>query len=133
MFLMNFYVALDLNNKGMSRTSEFLGYLKDVDAIIDLGSVEKINTIKAHVLEHKGSWIFAPRMVTYFKSMDGINYEKIGDVSSYSGKSNLVYSISDAITARYIKVRFTNAGTIPEGNAGAGRKPWLFLDEIEIL
>jgi hypothetical protein len=23
-------------------------------------------------------------------------------------------------------------GTIPEGEAGAGNRPWLFLDEIEI-
>ncbi len=121
------------NTKGMSRTSEFLGFLRDVDAVIDLGSAQKISSINAHVLEHRGSWIFAPRMVSYFKSMDGIKYEKIGDVFSYSGKSNLVYSIADDITARFIKVSFTSLGTIPEGNAGAGKKAWLFIDEIEIL
>lgn len=121
------------NTKGMSRTSEFLGFLRDVDATIDLGSVQNFTTINAHVLEHTGSWIFAPRMVSYFKSVDGVKYEKIGDVFSYSGKSNLVYAIKDDITARFIKVTFTNMGTIPEGNAGAGKKAWMFIDEIEIL
>ena len=122
------------NSKGMSRTGEFLGFLdRDVDVVIDLETTQNINTIKAHVLEHKGSWIFAPRMVSYFKSMDGVTYEKIGDVFSFSGKSNLVFTIEENTSARYIKVRFTNPGTIPDGNAGAGRKAWLFIDEIEIL
>lgn len=122
------------NNRGMSRTAEFIGFLgRDVDVVIDLQSAQKINTIKAHVLQHKGSWIFAPHSVTYFKSMDGVNYEKIGDVYSYRGKSNLVYTIEDNINARYIKVRFTNLGNIPEGETGAGKKAWMFIDEIEIL
>ena len=122
------------NNKGMSRTAEFLGFLgRDVDAVIDLQTAQNINTIKAHVLEHKGSWIFAPTSVTYFKSMDGVTYEKIGEVNTYSGKSNLIYTIEAPVTVRYIKVQFKNLGTIPEGNAGTSKKAWLFIDEIEVL
>lgn len=122
------------NSRGMSRTSEFLGFLgNEVEAVIDLQSVQQIKTIKAHALEHRGSWIFAPRMVSFYKSMDGITYEKIGDVTAYTGKSNLLYSIDADVKARYIKVGFTNLGTIPEGNAGAGRKAWMFIDEIEVL
>jgi len=33
---------------------------------------------------------------------------------------------------RYVKVVILNKGVIPEGNPGAGSKPWLFVDEIEI-
>ena len=31
-----------------------------------------------------------------------------------------------------IHVKLYGMGTIPEGEAGAGNRPWLFLDEIEI-
>jgi hexosaminidase len=34
--------------------------------------------------------------------------------------------------ARYVKVVVKNWGKIPDGNAGAGNKAWLFVDEIEI-
>ena len=34
--------------------------------------------------------------------------------------------------SRYIKVVVKNWGDIPAGNAGAGNKAWLFVDEIEI-
>ena len=34
--------------------------------------------------------------------------------------------------ARYLKIRVANLKQIPQGKQGAGRKAWLFLDEILI-
>ena len=36
------------------------------------------------------------------------------------------------VTTRYVKFLVKNWGIIPEDNPGAGKKPWLFVDEIEV-
>ena len=41
-------------------------------------------------------------------------------------------TIKGTNTGRFVKVLVKNLGTIPEGNSGAGNKPWLFVDEIEV-
>ncbi|MBL7748771.1 MAG: hypothetical protein JNM19_15140, partial [Chitinophagaceae bacterium] len=35
-------------------------------------------------------------------------------------------------SVRFIKVLVKNYGVIPAGSPGAGNKPWLFVDEIEV-
>jgi len=37
-----------------------------------------------------------------------------------------------ATYAQFVKVVINNWGTIPSGYPGAGNKPWLFIDEIEV-
>jgi hypothetical protein len=48
-----------------------------------------------------------------------------------TGKGKMMLS-SKAIYAQYVKAVINNWGTIPAGNPGAGNKPWLFVDEIEV-
>jgi len=41
-------------------------------------------------------------------------------------------SVQQTATARYIKIKLVNYGTIPENYVGVGNKAWLFVDEIEV-
>src|SRR6266487_5431604 len=46
------------NEKGLDKSKEFLGFSGiDCEALIDLGSAQAINNVKAHVLEQTSSWI----------------------------------------------------------------------------
>lgn len=122
------------NSKGLSRSTEFIGYLgTDVAVVIDLQQLQPIKKINAHVLAQSGSWIYPPKQVSFFKSNDGLTYESLGQQTEGSGKQNKLFSWNGDTQARFIKVLFTNIGNIPTGMEGAGNKAWLFLDEIEIF
>ncbi|MFZ1372097.1 MAG: beta-N-acetylhexosaminidase [Ferruginibacter sp.] len=52
------------NEKGMSKTSEFLGFNgTDMEVTIDLGKETEVSKITLHSLNHPGSWIYLPGQV----------------------------------------------------------------------
>jgi hexosaminidase len=123
------------NEKGFSRSEEFLGFNgKDCEAIIDLGKMDTINKVMVHSLEQQGSWIYLPKSIEVFTSYDEISFtpQPIFEVTE-SKPGNNIFTISlPAINARFVKVKINNYGQIPEGNPGAGSPAWLFVDEIEV-
>ena len=123
------------NEKGLARTKEFLGFQgTDCEAVIDLGKTDSIKNVKVHILNQVASWIWRPAYVEIFSSNDGTNFTSIGltdDVSTLTGNGVLEKSFTN-VTTRYVKVLVKNWGEIPQGNPGAGSKPWLFVDEIEV-
>ena len=124
------------NDRGLSRSGEFLGFLgTDCKAIIDLGKKDSIHNVVVHLLNQESSWIWRPQYVEVLSSLDGQNFKpiKMTDVFILSGRNNGTMKIQfNPKSARYIKVVVKNWGKIPEGNPGAGNKAWLFVDEIEI-
>ena len=123
------------NEKGFSRSEEFLGFNgKDCEAIIDLGKMDTINKIMVHSLEQQGSWIYLPKSIEVFTSIDGMNFnlQPVFEVTE-SKPGNHIFTISvPAITALFVKVKINNYGQIPNGSPGAGNPAWLFVDEIEV-
>ena len=121
------------NTKGMSKTKEFLGFNgEDCIATIDLGKEESISFVKVHYLHHPGSWIHQPSAVSISVSNDGINFLPVGLSNPTIANNEAINEFLQPTKARYIKVHVANFGTIPAGNAGAGSKAWLFVDEIEV-
>jgi hexosaminidase len=131
------------NEKGMGRSSEFLGFLgKDLDAMIDLNQLpEAVNKITIHVLDQNGSWIYLPSSVevTYLPDMDftpeiiaGSPKEtiKIDPVKNKGLNKIVIEAKHDKV--RYLHIVVKNFGNIPSGNPGAGTAAWLFVDEIEV-
>lgn len=124
------------NQKGLARSKEFLGFSgADCEALINLGSLQEISSVTVHVFQQKGSWIWNPASVEVFSSVDGMYFSSLGT----SGEVTATMSGNDAITVNFnntptsfIKVIVKNFGDIPEGNPGAGKKAWLFVDEIEV-
>jgi len=126
------------NEKGLARSREFLGFSgNDCEAVIDLGSSQKIKNVVVHTLNQTGGWIWRPMNVEVFVSDNGTDFNSAGLADDFviknPGLGIGVMKVEFAErTARYVKVVVKNWGKIPEGNPGANNKPWLFVDEIEV-
>jgi len=120
-----------VNEKGLGRSSEFLGFSgTDCEAVIDLESEQSFSNITAHTFEQKASWIWPAAAMTVATSNDGTNFTVAGETKQST--DNKISLALPATTARYVKVNVKNQGIISEGNAGAGNKAWLFVSEIQV-
>jgi hexosaminidase len=124
------------NQKGLARSKEFLGFSgADCEALINLGSFQEISSVTVHVFQQKGSWIWNPASVEVFSSVDGMYFSSLGSsgdvIATASGNGTVTVNFNNTSTS-FIKVVVKNFGDIPEGNPGAGKKAWLFVDEIEV-
>lgn len=108
----------------------------DFDAVIDLGKVESLNEFSIGFNESTKSWIFRPQQVEFLVSEDGIEYKSIfrKKFESTSGETEQVLRIpfTYSCKARYVKVKATNFGKLPEWHESKGEPAWLFVDEIAI-
>ena len=125
------------NEKGLAKSEEFLGFNgTDCEATIDLWTPQQISTVKTHVFNQPGSWIYAPKYLEVLISKDNEVYTSMGTTDNFepSGASgNGVLTVNQkSVAARFIKLKLGNFGTIPDGQPGSGSKAWLFVDEIEI-
>ena len=123
------------NSAGLSRGSEFIAYNGgDLDATIDLGSVNAINEVVFHTLLQEGSWIYPPASVEVLTSADGKRFTSNGNTAAFEPANgrNGTMKIKLNANTRFVKVLAKNLGVVPDGKAGAGNKAWLFADEIEI-
>jgi hexosaminidase len=126
------------NEKGLTRSIEILGFGgTDCEAVIDLGNVQQISNVKAHIFEQTESWIWRPKYFQVLISKDDKIYTEMGmtDVLQFNDSTNrngIMTIQQKSVAARYIKIKLGNYGVIPDGNPGAGNKPWLFVDEIEV-
>jgi hexosaminidase len=127
-----------INEKGFSRSREYLGFNgTDCEAIIDLGELQQISFVVVHSLNRTSSWIWRPLQVEVLGSGNSQDWYPLKTTHDFEenkdgtnvGKMTLAFR---STYARYVKVIISNWGTIPPGNPGAGNKPWLFVDEIEI-
>lgn len=126
------------NEKGLAKRNEFLGFSgADCEAIIDMGKQEKITLVNIHTLHQPDSWIWRPLSAEIYTSIDGNQYEFTGLTSDFNvtikglekGKMKISFTKKEA---RFVKVIVKCWTEIPAGKPGEGKKPWLFLDEIEI-
>ena len=110
----------------------------DIDVIIDLEKIEKLNKVSIGFLESHQSWIFLPSQVSFSFSKDGISFgsnqkinviegEQYGNPNRYSAEATNLN-----IEARYVKVIAKCQTVCPQWHAGAGGKTWLFADEIVV-
>jgi hexosaminidase len=127
-----------INEKGFARSREFLGFNgTNCEAVIDLGSSQQISFVVVNALNRTSSWIWRPLTAEVLGSSDGTNWYSLKLTDGFeekkdgTGKGTMTMAFK-ATYARYVKIVVTNWGTIPEGNPGAGNKPWLFVDEIEV-
>ncbi|MCX6252671.1 MAG: beta-galactosidase [Bacteroidetes bacterium] len=128
----------------------------DMEVTINMGRAKRIHTITTGFLQNIESWIFLPSDVEYWASMDGINYTKIAVIRNdepvnkenifikeFNWKSGDPVSVSPDKEAKnneapfdpnetvvYLKIVAHTIGTCPEGHPGAGKKAWIFADEI---
>jgi hexosaminidase len=125
------------NEKGFAKSKEFLGFAGDCEAVIDLGKEEKISNVIVHCLNNPGNWIHRPLTAEVFISSNGTDFTSAGLTDDFIIKTKGLETGTMKVefaekNSRYVKVVVKNWGVIPDGNAGAGNKAWLFVDEIEV-
>lgn len=110
--------------------NEWLGF--DSDSVvfdIILPKAKKIKEIRIHTLHDPNSWIWAVQGYEIGLVQNGVGN---GIADGYSNEEMLVVKMPKDRKTKTIHFKLYGMGTIPEGEAGAGNQPWLFIDEIEI-
>ena len=108
----------------------------DLEVVIDLGKKTAVKRVSSSYLENTGSWIFAPRQVSYAFSDTGDNFKTLALLPGGGLKNGSEITIHrfaqdfKDLKARFLKVTATNIGLCPPDHIGAGGKAWLFVDEI---
>lgn len=120
------------------RTGAWQGYEGvNLEAIVDMGSVNHYNNLKIGFLQDENAWIFMPTEVRFSISEDGNTFTEVGVIPndvSYREKGTILkdFSLNTMVKARYIKITAVNRGVCPPDHKGAGGKSWIFADEIII-
>ncbi|MEM1450756.1 MAG: sulfatase-like hydrolase/transferase [Planctomycetota bacterium] len=109
----------------------------DFEATVDLGSVRTIREVTCSFLRAQVSWIFLPRTVEIAVSRDGETYRVLDRVDVTMEPERAAEAVPIGVEteeggdeARFIRIRATPMESCPEGHPGAGKPPWLFVDEI---
>ena len=112
---------------------------KNMEVIIDLGDVKPFEHVTTRWFHYANAWIFRPKAVEVYKSMDGIKWDKVATMKpnieeQTSGElvDQLSFGIGQVNVARYIKVIGINNGPCPEWHDAVGEPSWLFCDEIVV-
>ena len=84
------------------------------------------------------SWIFIPKQILVYTSVDGDNYFKRAKLSpSISVKQEGQFFEEFVLTfpeveAKHVKIKALNYGVCPDWHPAAGSKSWLFVDEVRL-
>ena len=105
--------------------SEWLGFFgKDLDATIDLDSLQTVTHLEVDVLKDEAGKIFLPKEINVFVSINDIDFKLAGklDSTNIDSKSRKLRVSFPETPARWIKVIAKNFND----------KDWLFVDEIGV-
>ena len=108
----------------------------DMDAVIDLESVQIISEVSADFLLYPLSWIFVPKKVCCYLSLDGRTWHKAGQSDYVNGEKLTEYKIVNfkfatlGQKARYVRLVAESLKVNPEWHRGVGQPCWIFCDEI---
>ena len=125
---------------GWSFYANWLGFLDDMKATIDLGKVTNFSEVSVSFLQVTNHVVFFPTAVTFEASEDGINYTPIQTVDNVYPlvKTSKVNDIqvfatsSKSQKARFIRVTGKNMKSPPYWHHAAGTGAWIFADEIVV-
>ncbi len=112
---------------------------EDMEATIDLGSLQNVTRVETDFLQDINSWVFMPLTVTCSLSADGREFRSIGEVVNTVspeqwGMIIAPFDFECAPTrARYVKVQAVSVKTCPAWHKGSGGPAWIFIDEITVL
>ena len=116
---------------------EWLGFQgTDFEAVIDFGEPISFRKLVFRFFNSPQQWIYPPREVivstaNFPEQFGQESQTRLVPPNAWSGKqlqSALIYNTK----ARFLKIKIPNFGIIPDGYPGAGKKAWLFVDEIVV-
>ena len=124
------------SNDSKNNWFDFQG--KDLDAVIDLGQVQKVQHIECAFYQLAAWLSMVPKRVLYFISEDGKNFNPVGAVENTLPIDQYDSYLRDFIVdfppadARYVRVVAHTIGNTPESHPGAGQAAWMHIDEIVV-
>jgi len=121
------------------KDGNWLGYEGDnLSSVISLDGKFKISKVTVSYLHNPNEWIFAPHSIIVETSVDGNTYKSAGiydfDDSKWdipSQKKDITISFPET-EAAFVRLLIFNRGTCPTNHPGAGKKAWLFVNEITV-
>ena len=121
------------------RDGHWQGYFgTDFEATITFDSIQRIDSVISSFYQYNLSWIFMPKQILVYTSVDGDNYYKRAKLSpSISVKQEGQFFEEFVLTfpeveAKHVKIKALNYGVCPDWHPAAGSKSWLFVDEVRI-
>ncbi|MBK7107035.1 MAG: DUF4838 domain-containing protein [Ignavibacteriae bacterium] len=118
----------------------WLGFeANEFEAIVDLKEKTNINLLRTNFLQEHKSWIWLPKVVEYYISDNGINFEKVGEVKNEiderkEGIFSQAFTLNvNNVSAKFVKVKTKSLINCPVWHIGYTNgtgKAWLFVDEI---
>lgn len=126
--------------RGSNRQSDFewAGWHdKDAEFIIDLGTVQPISNIKLGTLAFSHVCVAMPESVEVYVSENGEDFILLQSVST---PEELIFAKEPTrhdidfgnlnSSARYLKFKTKNPGSVPQGYARESAKTWNYFDEV---
>ncbi|MEY3399153.1 MAG: hypothetical protein RL220_1747, partial [Bacteroidota bacterium] len=110
----------------------------NLQATVDLGTVQEINSVSTRWYHYANAWIFRPEKVSLEVSDDGRKWKPWKEIQAplsadHDSQGAVEYSASgQPISARYIRITGHSLGKCPEWHDAAGSPSWLFADEFVI-
>jgi len=128
------------------RIGGWQGWTGDMEVVVDLLETKSVTAVGVECLENMRSWIFFPQQVEISTSLDGKQYtarwiirtdreKEFPDTRERQGESvvrNFEAFATEAVGARYVRIKAVNYGKLPAWHASAGEQAWLFVDEISV-
>jgi len=108
------------------------------EAVVNLGKEQFINSISVGFLQSASSWIWIPKNVKFYISIDGDKFEELDSIVNDIPIKEMETKIKEFKLqlidkrARYVKIIAENIGVCPKWHPGSGGKAWIFVDEISI-
>lgn len=120
------------------RKGEWLGYQgQDIEITIDMLRLQNITEIVPNFLQDSKSWILMPKQVECLISNDNKVFTKLG-VKQSNTNPKLEEIVAEPFSfqcdqkCRYIKIKITHFGKLPDWHIGSANDAFFFIDEIKI-
>jgi hexosaminidase len=111
---------------------------EDMEATIDLGSVQSVKKVGTDFLQDINAWIFLPTTVEFSVSEDGQRFVPVAALpNTVSQERKGVWSVPfiaqfEPTQTRYVRVKAHSLKKCPDWHKGAGGLCWIFADEIVV-
>lgn len=117
------------------------GYIgNDIDLVVDLGSVQRINRVSLGFMQSLTAWVMPPKEVEVLVSEDGENFRSVkkiryGEARQGAGEYDYIripFTFEKLKKdARYVRIKAVHPQTLPSWHRVQGES-WMFIDEVVI-
>jgi hexosaminidase len=133
----NFGLVNGVKSENGFNSPEWMGWSgKTVTITLDLEKEQSIGTVNLYVWEQQPSWIFLPEKITLQiagDQTDGALITLNQPANGWPDKRKISIPIPGNTAAKTITLTLYPVMKIPDGNPGAGKPAWVFVDEVEVF